>query len=194
MDDFSIYGDDFETCLENLGHVLRRCEKTNLVLNWEKYHFMVREGTVLGHKVSCNGLEVDRAKIEAIERLPPPINVKGIKSLLGHADFYRRFTRYFSKISRPLCVLLEKNAKIVFNDEYLQAFELLRKHLIATSIIVPPNWQLSFELICDASDFSVGDVLGQFSCHLLCKKIINGGAKELHHHVKRASCNSICLR
>ena len=69
MDDFSVYGRTFENCLSNLSHVLKRCEESNLVLNWEKCHFMVKEGIVLGHKISQKGLEVDRAKIEVIEKL-----------------------------------------------------------------------------------------------------------------------------
>ncbi|KAJ8775284.1 hypothetical protein K2173_020288 [Erythroxylum novogranatense] len=77
MDDFSVHGDSFDMCLENLTKVLERCEETNLVLNWEKCHFMVQEGIVLGHKVSSKGLEVDRAKIETIEKLPPPTSKKG---------------------------------------------------------------------------------------------------------------------
>ena len=89
MDDFSIFGDSFGDCLKNLAKVLQRCEETNLVLNWEKCHFMVTEGIVLGHKVSQKGIEVDRAKIEIIEKLPPPSSVKGIQSFLGHAGFYR---------------------------------------------------------------------------------------------------------
>ena len=78
MDDFSVMGNSFDNCLENLRTVLARCEETNLVLNWEKCHFMVQEGIVLGHRISAIGIEVDRAKIEAIEKLPPPSSVKGI--------------------------------------------------------------------------------------------------------------------
>jgi hypothetical protein len=78
MDDFSVYGKSFEECLENLEKVLKRCQETHLVLNWEKCHFMVREGIVLRHKVSEKGIEVDRAKIKVIEQLPLPTNVKGV--------------------------------------------------------------------------------------------------------------------
>jgi len=78
MDDFSVYGKTFDQCLINLDRVLQRCQEKDLVLNWEKCHFMVREGIVLGHLVSERGIEVDKAKIEVIVRLPPPTNVKGI--------------------------------------------------------------------------------------------------------------------
>jgi hypothetical protein len=87
MDDFSIYGNTFENCLANLDQVLRRCQEADLVLNSEKCHFMVREGIVLGHKISEKGIEVDKVKIVVIEQLPPPNNVKGIRSFLGHAGF-----------------------------------------------------------------------------------------------------------
>ena len=85
-----------EIFMDDLRSVLIRCEETNLVLNWEKCHFMVREGIVLGHRISERGIEVDRAKIEAIEKLPPPSSVKGIRSFLGHARLYRRFIKDFS--------------------------------------------------------------------------------------------------
>ncbi|KAK1613104.1 hypothetical protein QYE76_036777, partial [Lolium multiflorum] len=109
MDDFSVYGNSFDNCLRNLDKVLQRCEETNLVLNWEKCHFMVNEGIVLGHKISVRGIEVDRAKVEAIEKMPYPRDVKGIRSVLGHAGFYRRFIKDFSKISKPLTNLLQKD-------------------------------------------------------------------------------------
>ena len=108
MDDFFIYGGSFEICLDNLGIVLHRCKKRNLVLNWEKCHFMVQEGIVLGHLISSRGLEVDRAKIATIQSLTPPTTVRGIRSFLGHAGFYRKFIKDFSKIARLLCKLLEK--------------------------------------------------------------------------------------
>ena len=78
MDDFSVLGKSFDNCLENLRQALIRCEETNLVLNWEKCHFMVKEGIVLGHRISERGIEVDKAKIETTERLPLPSLVKGI--------------------------------------------------------------------------------------------------------------------
>ena len=92
------------------------------MLNWEKCHFMVREGIVLGHRVSSKGIEVDPAKISTIEKLPPPTNVKGIHSFLGHAGFYRRFIKDLSKIIKPLCNLLEKDAVFVFDDNCCNAF------------------------------------------------------------------------
>ena len=106
MDDFSVLGNSFDNCLENLRSVLVRCEETNLVLNWEKCHFMVQEGIVLGHRIFARGMEVDKAKIEAIEKLPPPSSIKGIRSFLGHTRFYRRFIKDFSQITKPLSSLL----------------------------------------------------------------------------------------
>ncbi|KAK1630900.1 hypothetical protein QYE76_005215 [Lolium multiflorum] len=160
MDDFSIYGNSFDNCL-NLDKVLQRCEETNLVLNWEKCHFMVNEGIVLGHKISERGIEVDRAKVEAIEKMPYPRDVKGIRSVLGHAGFYRRFIKDFSKISKPLTNLLQKDVPFVFDDDCKEAFETLKKALTTAPIVEPPDWNLPFEIMCDASDFAVGAVLGQ---------------------------------
>ncbi|KAK1661155.1 hypothetical protein QYE76_049314, partial [Lolium multiflorum] len=160
MDDFSVYGNSFDSCLRNLDKVLQRCEETNLVLNWEKCHFMVNEGIVLGHKIS-RGIEVDRAKVEAIEKMPYPRDVKGIRSVLGHAGFYRRFIKDFSKISKPLTNLLQKDVPFVFDDDCKEAFETLKKALTTAPIVEPPDWNLPFEIMCDASDFVVGAVLGQ---------------------------------
>ncbi|PKI59712.1 hypothetical protein CRG98_019888 [Punica granatum] len=161
MDDFSVFGKSFESCLTNLDCVLKRCKETNLLLNWEKCHFMVREGIVLGHKVSKKGIEVDRAKVEIIEKLLPPTSTKGVRSFLGHDGLYRRFIKDFSKISRPLCNLLEKDFAFVFYDSCLQAFNLLKEKLTSALVIVAPDWELLFELMCDASDYAVGAVLGQ---------------------------------
>ncbi|GKF26368.1 reverse transcriptase domain-containing protein [Tanacetum coccineum] len=85
MDDFSVFRDSFDSCLSNLKKMLKRCEDANLVLNWEKCHFMCREGIVLGHKISKSGIEVDHAKVDVITKLPHPTTVKGIRSFLGHA-------------------------------------------------------------------------------------------------------------
>ena len=103
---------------------------------------------------------MDKAKVEIIEKLPPPTSVKAIRSFLGHLGFYRRFIKDFSKIAKPLSMLLVKDTPFNFSNDYLQAFNRL-KELVNAPIIVAPNWDLPFELMCDASDFAIGAVLGQ---------------------------------
>nr|GEV81139.1 reverse transcriptase domain-containing protein [Tanacetum cinerariifolium] len=163
MDDFLVFGDSFSSCLSHLDTVLQWCEDTNLVLNWEKCHFMVKEGIVLGHKISKNGLEVDRAKFDVIAKLPHPTTVKGVRSFQGHGSFYRRFIQDFSKIARPMTHLLEKETPFVFSKDCIDAFETLKKKLTEAPILFVPDWNLPFELMCDASDFAIGAVLGQRS-------------------------------
>ncbi|GJR66728.1 reverse transcriptase domain-containing protein [Tanacetum coccineum] len=138
MDDFSVFGNSFGTCLSHLDKMLKRCEDTNLCLNWEKSHFMVKEGY-----------------------LPSSTTVKGIQSFLGHAGFYRRFIQDFSKIARPMTRLLEKDTPFFFSKECIEAFQTLKKKLTEAPILVAPDWDLPFELMCDASDFAIGAVLGQ---------------------------------
>ncbi|XP_038880392.1 uncharacterized mitochondrial protein AtMg00860-like [Benincasa hispida] len=139
MDDFSVYGKTYEVCLNNLEKILRRCEETNLVLNWEKCHFMVNVGIVLGHKVSKEGLVVDKAKIEAIEKLLPLANVKAVRSFLGHVGFYRRFVKNFSKIARPLSALLKADRTFDFDTQCLNAFKILKNALTTTPMLITPN-------------------------------------------------------
>nr|GEY72909.1 reverse transcriptase domain-containing protein [Tanacetum cinerariifolium] len=344
MDVFSIFGDSFSSCLSHLDKILQRCEDTNRGLNWEKFHFMVKEGIILGHKISKSGIEVDRAKenlaadhlsrlenphqdklekkeitetfpletlaceeysqevlgfsnnsksgnpnlisepiiansspsltpfegdyrklndatrkdhfplpfmdqmlerlagneyccfldgfsgcmmaifydmiketmevfmddflvygdsfssclshldkmlrrievdrakVDVIAKLPPPTSVKGIRSFLGHAGFYRQFIQDFSKISWPMTYLLKKETSFVFSTECNEAFETLKKKLTEAPILVAPNWNLPFEIMCDASDFAVGPVLGQRKSkhfqpiHYVSKTITNAQA------------------
>ncbi|GKE21899.1 reverse transcriptase domain-containing protein [Tanacetum coccineum] len=123
---------------------------------------MVREGIVLGHKISKYGIEVDREKVDVIAKLPPLTSVKGIWSFLGHTGFYRRFIQDFSKIARPMTHLLEKETSFIFSTECRDTFKTLKKKLTEAPILVAPDWDLPFEIMCDASDFAVGAVLGQF--------------------------------
>nr|GEZ62919.1 reverse transcriptase domain-containing protein [Tanacetum cinerariifolium] len=109
MDDFFVFENSFQSCLSHLERMLKRCEDTNLCLNWEKSHFMVKEGIVIGHKIFKQWIEVDKAKVYFITKLPHPKTVKGIRSFLGHVGFYRRFIKDFSKISRPMTRLFEKD-------------------------------------------------------------------------------------
>nr|GEU59225.1 reverse transcriptase domain-containing protein [Tanacetum cinerariifolium] len=161
MDDFSVFGNSFENYLSRLEKMLQRCEDTSLSLNWEKNHFMVKKGIVLGHKISKNGIEVDKAKVDVISKLPHPTTVKGVWSFLGHAGFYRRFIQDFSKISRPMTHLLEKNTLFIFSEDCIKAFQTLKKKLTEAPILISPNWDLPFELMCDASVLAKGAVLGQ---------------------------------
>ena len=117
MDDFVVFGPSFDYCLTNLESVLQHCVETNLMLKWEKCHFMVHEGIVLGHKISARGIEIDRAKIDVIEKLPPPVNVKGIRGFLGHVGFYR----------------------LKFDEEYLTTFQTLKERLVYAPVIVAPD-------------------------------------------------------
>ena len=161
MDDFSVYGDTFDQCLVNLALVLEICEKSNLVLNWEKCHFMVTHGIVLGHIIFGKGIKVNPSKVELIQKLPAPQNMRDVRSFLGHAGFYRYFIQSFSAISRPLCSLLEKDEPFEWNSSCQLTFDKLKSHLTTAPIIQPPDWSLPFELMCDASDFAMGAVLGQ---------------------------------
>ncbi|GJY68947.1 reverse transcriptase domain-containing protein [Tanacetum coccineum] len=137
---------------------------THKILMEEDYEPTVRvkdESMVLGHKISKSGIEVDKAKVDVIAKLPHPTTVKGIRSFLGHAGFYRRFIQDFSKIARPMTHLLEKETPFIFSKECIEAFETLKMKLTQAPILVAPDWDLPFEIMCDASDFAVGAVLGQ---------------------------------
>ncbi|XP_038902380.1 uncharacterized mitochondrial protein AtMg00860-like [Benincasa hispida] len=124
-DDFSNYGQTYEVCI------------------------------VLGHKVSKEGLEVDKAKIEAIEKLPPPANVKPVKSFLGHVGFYHHFMNEFLKIARPLSALLEADRTLHFDTQCLNAFKILKNVLTTVLVLIAPNWTKTFELMCDASGWTM---------------------------------------
>ena len=122
---------------------------------------MVTEGIILGHKISATGLEVDQSKVSIIKTLAPPTTVKGVRSFLGHAGFYRRFIKDFSKIARPLCRLLEKDTRFNFDDSCKAAFEEIKIKLVQAPIMAAPEWDQGFDIMCDASDFTMGVVLGQ---------------------------------
>lgn len=128
---------------------------------------MVQEGILLDHQILAKWIEVDRAKVEIIEKLPPPTTVKAVKSFLGHTGFYRHFIKDFSKITKPLVNLLIKDMPFNFSNDYVQAFETFKKKLISAPIIVAPNWELPFKLMCDASYYAVGAILGQWKNKVL---------------------------
>nr|GFA73490.1 reverse transcriptase domain-containing protein [Tanacetum cinerariifolium] len=141
--------------------MLKRCEDTNLCLNWEKSHFMVKEGIVLGYKIYEQGIEVDKAILDVISKLPHPTTVKGIRSFIGHVGFYRRFIKDFSKIARPMTRLLEKDTPFIFSQECVDAFQTLKRKLTKALALIALDSDMPCELMCDASDFAIGAVLRQ---------------------------------
>ena len=161
MDDITIYGGTFEECLANLETVLNRCIEKSLVLNCEKCHFMVNQGIVLRHVIFNKGIEVDKSKVELISKLPSPTNVKVVRQFLGHAGFYRRFIKDFLKIEKPLCELLVKDGNFIWDERCQKRFEELKLHMTNAPIVRAPNWQLPFEVIYNANDFSIGADLEQ---------------------------------
>ena len=122
---------------------------------------MVNQGIVLGHVISNKGIEVDKAKVELISKLPSPTNVKAVRQFLGHVGFYRRFIKDFLKIAKPLYKLLEKDTKFAWDETCQKSFEELKSHLTTAPIVRAPNWKKPFEVMCDASDLALGAVLGQ---------------------------------
>ena len=161
MDDITAYEGSFEECLINLETVLHRCIEKNLVFNWEKCHFIVNQGIVLGHIISEKGIEVDKEKIDLISKFPSPTNIKTVRQFLGHAGFYSRFIMDFSKIIKPLYKLLENDAKFIWDEGCQKIFEELKAYLTTAPIVRAPNWKLPFEVMCDASDIAIGAVLRQ---------------------------------
>jgi hypothetical protein len=161
MDDFSVYGKMFVDYLANLDKVLTRCAEVDMVLNWEKCHFMVKQDIVLGHVISERGIEVDKARAETVEQLPPPTDVISMRSFLGHVGFYRRFIKDFSEIIKPLTQLLQKDVAFDIDEKCLAALRTMKSALVSAPIIQPPDWSQPFKIMCDASDYAVGVVFGQ---------------------------------
>nr|GEW03589.1 reverse transcriptase domain-containing protein [Tanacetum cinerariifolium] len=158
----------FQRCMMAIFHdMIEKLWKSSwttsrfLGIHFKLSHFMVIEGIILGHKISKNEIEVDKAKVDVIAKLPHPTTVKGIRSFLGHAGFYRRFIKYFSKIARPMTHLLEKDTLFFFTKECVEAFQTLKRKLTEAPILISTDWDLPFELMCDASDFAIGAVLRQ---------------------------------
>ena len=128
MDDFIVYGSSFDISLDSLEKVLNRCTKTNLVLNFEKCHFMVQQGIVLGHIISNKGIEVDPAKNFVISQLPYPSCVREVRSFLGHTRFYMRFIRDFSKVALPLSNLCKKRWSLTLMINAKRPFIASKEH------------------------------------------------------------------
>eukprot|EP00253_Pinus_taeda_P027764 PITA_27764 len=161
MDDFTPYGSSFQEALSNLGKVLSKCIKMNLSLSPEKREFLMTEGTMLGHTISRQGLQVDPNKVAIIKRVPPPQKVRDVQSFLGLARYYRRFIKDFSKLASPLFGLLAKDVEFKWSDDCQKALNELKDKLVSAPILRGPNWALPFHIHTDASNKAIGAALGQ---------------------------------
>jgi len=166
MDDFTPYGISFQEALQNLEKVLKRCIQAHLSLSIEKCHMMMSEGIVLGHFISSQGIQVDPSNIQVIKDLPTPKTQTEVRIFLGHAGYYRRFINFFSKIASPLFVLLMKNVEFKWTNSCQEAFNTPKHQLSTTPILRGPDWTLPFHISSDASDTTIGAVLGQEENHL----------------------------
>ncbi|RDX93471.1 Retrovirus-related Pol polyprotein from transposon 17.6, partial [Mucuna pruriens] len=164
MDDFSVFGPFFDKCLSNLNLVLKRCRDTNLVLNWEKCQFMIKECIVLGHKVSQGSYYKATLPHQGGSYYKATLSHQGgsyYKATLPCVSFYRRFVKNFPKIAKPMTNLLAKDVELKFSDAYLKAFELLKEKLTSALVVEAPDQTSPFELMCNSIDTIVGAMLGQ---------------------------------
>lgn len=161
MDDFTPYGANFQEALSNLEKVLTKCIEMNLSLSPEKCEFLMNKGTVLGHTISCQGLQVDPNKIVLIKKVPPPQKVRDVRSFLGLAGYYRRFIKDFSKLASPMFGLLAKDVEFNWTDDCQRALNELKDKLVSAPILRGPDWALPFHIHTDDSNKAIGAALGQ---------------------------------
>ena len=161
LDDILIYSDSFENHLKHIEDIFQQLEKADLCLNKKKCHFVKKEIEYLGHIVSPKGLRPNTEKVRAIQTLDAPTTVKGVRSYLGLAGYYRNFIPKFSSISRPLTKLTRKNTRFYWDDDCQDAFDYFKKALTEAPILGYPDVTKPYSLYTDASDYSVGGILTQ---------------------------------
>lgn len=161
IDDIMIYSDTFEDHVKHIRMVLEKIKRANLILKLKKCKFGDRNIEFLGHVVGRDGLRPNPKKIEAIQKIEPPTDVKGIRSFLGLCSYYRKFVKDFSKIAKPLSTLVKKDVKFVWENKEQEAFDKLKACLMKYPVLQHPDFKKPFILITDASGEGLGAVLSQ---------------------------------
>ena len=198
LDDILIFSPSFESHLNHIDEVFKRLKSANLCLNKKKCHFVKPEIEYLGHILSPNGIKPNPEKVRAIQNMDPPTTVKGIRSFLGLAGYYRNFIPQFSAIARPLTKLISKNARFHWGTEAQEAFEYLKQKLVEAPILGYPDVTKPYSLYTDASDYSVGGILTQDSPEgekVICYVSHQLTPNRLHYPVIEKECFAIiyCL-
>ena len=161
IDDILIFSKTEEEHAEHIRLVLQKLREHKLYAKRSKCEFWLKEVSFLGHVVSNGGIAVDPGKVQDVLNWKPPTNVSVIRSFLGLAGYYRRFIEGFSKLTKPMTTLLEKNAKFVWSDKCQANFDELKKRLTTTPVLILPNLSKKFSIYCDASHLGLGCVLMQ---------------------------------
>ncbi len=182
VDDILVYSSSMEQHLEHLSEVFSRLRAADLRLKPSKCKFLSSKIPYLGHMISSKGVEMEKAKIEAVLNFPRPHNVRSVKSFLGLCNYYRRFVKGFCHITRPLNALTQKDVDFIWSDSCEEAFQSLKKALTSEPILlVYPNFDKEFILSTDASDTAIGFVLGQKDDQGR-ERVIAYGGKSLDKH------------
>ena len=161
IDDIIIFSETFEDHMTHLEDILNRLKKAGLKVKVSKCDFLMSQVKYLGHVISSKGISPDPEKTKAIEKLNPPTSVKGVRSFVGMASYYRRFIKDFANIARPLTKLTKKNQPFVWTEECTEAFEILKQHLTNAPVLAYPDPALPYKLYTDASKEAIGAVLTQ---------------------------------
>lgn len=169
IDDLILYSQTFEEHLEHLNLVFAQLRQAKLTLKPSKCNFATDQVHYLGHVLSSGGVQVDKAKVEAIKSFPVPKSQKQVRSFLGLTNFYRKYVNGYAKLALPLNALLQKpieaeggkKPKFQWSPECEQAFNTLKDAMCSTPVLVYPNFNKEFFLATDASDLSIGFVLSQ---------------------------------
>ena len=161
IDDILVYSKNEEEHKEHLRLVLEKLREHQLYAKFSKCEFWLKEVGFLGHVISGEGIAVDPTKVASITKWLPPTSVREIRSFLGLAGYYRRFSENFSKIAKPMTELLKKDTKFKWTEDCEASFQELKKHLVTTPVLILPDQCKDYQVYCDASRRGLGGVLMQ---------------------------------
>ena len=161
IDDIVVFADTLEEHGEKLNPIMEKLRESNLQLNCDKCEILKNKVCYLGHILSQDGVRLDPKKLEAVEKFPRPKNVKNIRQFLGLSGYYRGFIQNFSRISKPLCKLLQKEVDFIWTEKEKQAFLALKEALCNPPVLQYPNFSKPFNITTDASGYAIGGILSQ---------------------------------
>jgi len=195
LDDITIHSKSFDLHLEHVSTVLERLRQANLKLNGDKCTWFAQEVALLGHIVNTSGIHMDPKKIQAIQAMLPPTNVKQVQQFLGICNYYRKFIAEFAKISQPIAELVRKEIPFVWSTACNEAFVRLKSMLLEFPILRQPDHSKPFYIYTDASGYALGAILSQFddnSNEYVCQyasRLLKGA--EIHYGITEKECLAV---